>query len=128
MDNQFIEGGVISGDRISVTWKILYSNQAKQLGLACYDFESAREELPPWVVVNAREMVTGHFLILPYLEQDPVFREALGYSFAVRMRGIRVHACRMTPHSRPSLPVLHFPFRRGGLLSMTVGLVGRPAL
>ena len=37
------------------------SNQAKQLGLACHNFESARKILPPWVLVNAREMVTGHF-------------------------------------------------------------------
>jgi len=77
----------------SAARKMQCSNQAKQLGLACHNFESARKVLPPWVLVNAREMVTGHFLLLPFLEQDPIFREADGYSFAVRTKGINAYAC-----------------------------------
>jgi len=60
------------------------SNQAKQLGLACHNFESAKRVLPPWVMVSRQQMVTGHFLILPFLEQDAIFQEANGYSFNVR--------------------------------------------
>jgi prepilin-type N-terminal cleavage/methylation domain-containing protein len=69
------------------------SNQAKQLGLACHNFESAKRVLPPWVMVSRQQMVTGHFLILPFLEQDAIFQEANGYSFNVRTKGVSAFAC-----------------------------------
>ena len=69
------------------------SNNAKQLGLACQNFESARKVLPPWVMVGGQQMVSGHFLMLPHLEQEPLYQQGNGYSFRVRTLGVPVFAC-----------------------------------
>lgn len=69
------------------------ANQAKQIGLACHNFESAHRVLPPWVIVGQRQMATGHFLMLPHLEQTSLFQEGNGQSFRIRTQGVSVFAC-----------------------------------
>ncbi len=69
------------------------ASQAKQLGLACHNFESARKVLPPWVIVGQRQMATGHFLLLPHLEQDPLFQKGDGFSYRVRTFAVPTFAC-----------------------------------
>jgi prepilin-type N-terminal cleavage/methylation domain-containing protein len=69
------------------------TNQSKQFGLACLNFESANRVLPPWVLVGQRQMVTGHFLSLPHLEQSAIFQRGDGQSFRVRTQGVSVFAC-----------------------------------
>lgn len=73
------------------------SNQSKQLGLACHNFESARKVLPPWVIVGQGQMASGHFLLLPYLEQVPLFTEGDGYSYRVRTFAVPTFACPNDP-------------------------------
>ena len=69
------------------------ANNAKQLGLACHNFESANKTLPPWTIVNQRQLASGHFLILPHLEQEPLFQLANGFSFQVRHAAVPVFSC-----------------------------------
>ena len=69
------------------------ANNAKQIGLACHNFESAHKTLPPWVLVNQRQMATGHYLLLPHVEQDPLFQQANGFSFRVRASAVATFAC-----------------------------------
>ena len=69
------------------------ANNAKQLGLACHNFESARKVLPPWVLVGQRQMASGHFLLLPYMEQSPLYQQADGSAFRVRTTAVAGFAC-----------------------------------
>ena len=73
--------------------RIQCTNQAKQIGLACLNFESAHGTLPPWVFVGRQQMLTGHFQILPYLEQNPLYNSGAGQSFRVRTQGVPLFAC-----------------------------------
>lgn len=77
----------------SAARRILCTNQSKQMGLACLNFESAHNVLPPWVLVGQRQMVTGHFLMLPHLEQNSLFQDGAGQSFRVRTQDVSVFAC-----------------------------------
>src|SRR4051794_35922113 len=47
-------------------------NNLKQLGLACHSFHDANGFLPPDRIVN--EWATWAVLILPYIEQDNVYK------------------------------------------------------
>ena len=69
------------------------ANNAKQLGLTCHNFESAHKTLPPWVLVNQRQLATGHFLLLPHVEQATLFQQANGFSFRVRTSAVATFAC-----------------------------------
>jgi prepilin-type N-terminal cleavage/methylation domain-containing protein len=68
-------------------------NNAKQIGLACHNFESVHKTLPPWVLVSQKQMATGHYLLLPYLEQEPLYQQANGSSFRVRTSAVSTLAC-----------------------------------
>ncbi|MCE3015189.1 MAG: DUF1559 domain-containing protein [Pirellula sp.] len=76
-----------------VARRIQCANHAKQLGLACHNFEGAHKTLPPWVLVNQRQMATGHFLLLPHVEQATLFQQANGFSFRVRTSAVATFAC-----------------------------------
>jgi len=69
------------------------ANRAKQLGLACHNFESSRKVLPPWVLVGQQQMASGHFLILPHIEEDALYQPAAGFSFRVRTQAVPTFAC-----------------------------------
>jgi prepilin-type N-terminal cleavage/methylation domain-containing protein len=69
------------------------ANNAKQIGLACHNFESAHKTLPPWVLVNQRQLATGHFLLLPHVEQATLFQLGNGFSFRVRNSAVATFAC-----------------------------------
>src|SRR5262245_53323557 len=49
------------------------ANNLKQIGLACHNFHDNYTWLPPSRVAN--DYVTWAVLILPYLEQDPLYRQ-----------------------------------------------------
>jgi prepilin-type N-terminal cleavage/methylation domain-containing protein len=76
------------------------SNNVKQIALAAHNFESAYKSLPPWVYAKgqggtARPMAfsSGHYLILPYMEQQPIFDQGRGHSYDVRTQGVAAFAC-----------------------------------
>ena len=77
--------------------RIHCSNNMKQLGLACHNFESAHKVLPPWSIVSARQMASGHYLILPHIEQNSMFEQGEGFSFRVRTQGVSAFVCPEDP-------------------------------
>jgi len=69
------------------------SNNVKQLALGCHNFESANGVLPPWSYQTATESGSAHFALLPYIEQENLFRAGNGHSFNVRTRPVKTFAC-----------------------------------
>jgi type II secretory pathway pseudopilin PulG len=57
-------------------------NNLKQIGLAMHSCNDAYKQLPPIVGTfpqNAKSFGTMHFYLLPFLEQDALYRNAEGY-------------------------------------------------
>ncbi|MCU0704352.1 MAG: DUF1559 domain-containing protein [Fimbriiglobus sp.] len=69
------------------------SNNVKQLALACHNYESAFGVLPPWSYQTASETGSAHFALLPYIEQENLFRNSNGHSFNVRTAAVKTFAC-----------------------------------
>jgi len=69
------------------------SNSIKQLALACHNFQDTRGVLPPWAEGTVAEYGSSHFLLLPFLEQQNVYQQALGNSFNVRTSPVKVFTC-----------------------------------
>src|SRR5262245_56301180 len=57
------------------------SNNVKQLALACHNYENANGVLPPYSIATTSEYGSAHFLLLPYIEQENVYRQAKGISY-----------------------------------------------
>src|SRR3979490_186466 len=61
--------------------RIKCANNLKQLGLAAHHYHDVHEHLPPGVGYYPRAsgaFGTYFFHLLPYLEQEPLYRSALG--------------------------------------------------
>src|SRR5262245_9903432 len=58
--------------------RIQCANNVKQLALACHNYESANATLPSFAVGTTNLYGSSHFLLLPYIEQDNLFRQANG--------------------------------------------------
>jgi prepilin-type N-terminal cleavage/methylation domain-containing protein len=71
------------------------SNNVKQVSLACHNFESAFGTLPAWSMMTANQSGSAHFFLLPYIEQENVFRVSNGHSWNVRTTPIKTFACPM---------------------------------
>src|SRR5687767_19760 len=69
------------------------SNNVKQLALGCHNYESANGTLPPYSVATTSLYGSAHFLLLPYIEQDNIFRQANGISFNVRTLRVKTFVC-----------------------------------
>jgi prepilin-type N-terminal cleavage/methylation domain-containing protein len=79
------------------------SNNVKQIGLASHNHESAYKALPAWVQakgalvgptgVRPTLFGSGHFLLLPYIEQSSIYQLANGISFEVRTQKVASFAC-----------------------------------
>lgn len=69
------------------------SNNVKQIALSCHNFESAFKTLPPYNIVTSNSLASGHYLLLPYLEQNNIFAEGAGYSWRVRSRSVPSFGC-----------------------------------
>lgn len=54
------------------------ANNLKQIALACHNYDSARGELPPGAISYPDPLfgLNAHVALLPYLEQDSVYRQA----------------------------------------------------
>jgi len=57
--------------------KITSQNNLKQIGLAIHSHESATGALPAWATADAQRkpLLSWRVAILPYLEQDPLYRQ-----------------------------------------------------
>jgi prepilin-type N-terminal cleavage/methylation domain-containing protein len=71
------------------------SNNVKQLALACHSYESALGTLPPWSAMNSTQSGSAHFFLLPYIEQENIFRLSNGHSYNVRTSLVKTFACPM---------------------------------
>jgi prepilin-type N-terminal cleavage/methylation domain-containing protein len=79
------------------------SNNVKQVVLAAHNFESAYKAFPAWVQakgpttgptgVRPTLYGSGHFMILPYIEQNNIYQLANGISFEVRTQKVPSFAC-----------------------------------
>src|SRR5262245_12672234 len=72
-------------------------NNVKQLALACHNYADAHRTMPPWAVGTPSQNGSAHFLLLPFIEQDNVFRQAKGNSFAVRTVAVQTFTCPVDP-------------------------------
>jgi prepilin-type N-terminal cleavage/methylation domain-containing protein len=69
------------------------ANNVKQIALACHNFESTYHVLPPYASSRVGEYGSVHYLILPFLEQKPLFDQANGNAFNVRTRYVNTYWC-----------------------------------
>lgn len=73
--------------------KIQCANNVKQLALSVHNFESAFRTMPPWAIATTSQFGSGHFLLLPYIEQSALYQQANGISFNVRTQKVAGFAC-----------------------------------
>ena len=73
------------------------SNNVKQLALGCHNYESANAVLPPFAIGTATEFGSAHFLLLPFIEQENVYKQANGVSWNVRTLGVKTFVCPTDP-------------------------------
>src|SRR6187431_3295429 len=59
-------------------------NNVKQLSLSCHNYHDANGTMPPYSAAMGNEVGSAHFFLLPYIEQDNLYRSANGISFNVR--------------------------------------------
>ncbi len=69
------------------------SNNAKQIALSCHNFESANKTFPAYNLVTSNTLASGHYMLLPYIEQSNVFNEGGGFSWRVRSRAVPSFGC-----------------------------------
>jgi prepilin-type N-terminal cleavage/methylation domain-containing protein len=72
-------------------------NNVKQLALACHNFHDTQGTMPPWAVASGNLYGSAHFLLLPYIEQDNLYRLANGNSFNIRTAAVKVFTCPNDP-------------------------------
>src|SRR5262245_11297935 len=73
------------------------SNNLKQLALACHNYHDANGSMPPFANSSPSQYGSSHFLLLPYIEQDNLYKQANGISFNVRTVAVKVFACPTDP-------------------------------
>jgi len=73
------------------------ANNIKQLILACHNFESANGVLPPWADSRSGSYGSVHYLILPFIEQGNLYRQANGNAFTVRTTAVPGFTCPVDP-------------------------------
>jgi prepilin-type N-terminal cleavage/methylation domain-containing protein len=59
-------------------------NNVKQLALAAHSHHDARHVLPPVAAITGNEIGSSHYFLLPFIEQDNVYRQANGLSYNAR--------------------------------------------
>jgi prepilin-type N-terminal cleavage/methylation domain-containing protein len=74
------------------------SNNVKQLALACHNYHDANGTFPAFSMApSATSMGSSHFYLLPFIEQDNVYKAANGISWNARLTGIKTFACPKDP-------------------------------
>lgn len=81
--------------------KMQCTNNVKQLVMACHNFHDTKGTMPPWANSSAGEYGSAHYLLLPYIEQENVYKQANGVSWNVRTVGIKTFVC---PSDSSTLP------------------------
>ena len=73
------------------------SNNVKQLSLACHNYHDSIGTFPAYSMANGSQFGSAHFFLLPYIEQDNLFRQANGIAFNVRTGVVKTFACPKDP-------------------------------
>jgi prepilin-type N-terminal cleavage/methylation domain-containing protein len=100
------------------------SNNVKQLALACHNFESTHGVLPPWASATPSEYGSAHYLLLPYVEQDNLFRQSNGIAFNVRTAAVKTFTCPTDPtvtDGKFTSQAVNYPFNSTAPLRISVG-------
>src|SRR5262245_5701906 len=77
--------------------RMQYTNNVKQLALATHNYHDVNAAMPPYSIATGPQYGSAHFLILPYIEQDNLYRQANGISFNVRTAAVKVFTCPVDP-------------------------------
>lgn len=72
-------------------------NNVKQLALSTHSYHDANGVMPAFSMATTSEAGSAHFFLLPYIEQDNVYRQANGNSYNVRTIGVKVFTCPVDP-------------------------------
>jgi prepilin-type N-terminal cleavage/methylation domain-containing protein len=73
------------------------ANGIKQCALACHNYEGTAGVLPPYSIGMSNLYASAHFLLLPYVEQENLFRQSNGVSFNVRTGVVKTYTCPSDP-------------------------------
>jgi hypothetical protein len=73
--------------------RIQCTNNVKQLVLATHSHHDARAVLPPMAAIVGSEVGSSHYFLLPFLEQDALYRQANGHSGNVRTYTVKTFSC-----------------------------------
>jgi prepilin-type N-terminal cleavage/methylation domain-containing protein len=77
--------------------RLTCQNNVKQISLACHSYHDANNSFPPYAAASGGTFGSAHYFLLPYIEQDNVFRQSNGLSFNVRTTAIKTFACPTDP-------------------------------
>src|SRR5262245_40017713 len=78
--------------------RMVCSNNVKQLALACHNYHDAHGSFPPFSMASsATSLGSSHFFLLPFIEQDNVYKAANGNAWNVRLTAIKTFACPKDP-------------------------------
>jgi prepilin-type N-terminal cleavage/methylation domain-containing protein len=71
------------------------SNNVKQMVLATHNFHDTHGVIPPLAAVVGSDVGSAHYFLLPFVEQDNVYKQAKGISFNVRTEMVKTYFCPM---------------------------------
>src|SRR5262245_21668942 len=77
--------------------RIQCTNNVKQLSLGCHNYHDVNGSMPPYSIATGSQYGSAHFLLLPFIEQDNLFRQANGISFNVRTGVVKTFTCPVDP-------------------------------
>jgi prepilin-type N-terminal cleavage/methylation domain-containing protein len=103
--------------------RIQCANNVKQLALGCHNYESAFSTLPPFAIGTQAQYGSSHYLLLPFIEQDNLFRQANGNSFTVRTSPVKTYVCPNDPTARGGVftsDAVNYPFNPTAPLRISV--------
>jgi len=81
------------------------SNNLKQLGTAVHNYQSAQDKLPPgWANNNGAQYGSLHFFLLPFIEQDNIYRAAGNNSWNQNNTMVKTFNCPSDASSWSSYP------------------------
>jgi len=85
------------------------SNNLKQLGTAVHNYAGTYDKMPPgWSSTAGTQYGSLHFWLLPYIEQDNVYRAAGNNSWNQNATAIKTYVC-------PSDPTVWSAYQTGGV-------------
>ncbi len=72
-------------------------NNVKQLALAAHNYHDANSVMPPFSAAMGNSVGSSHFFLLPFIEQDNLYKQANGNSFNVRTAAVKTFVCPNDP-------------------------------